>query len=798
MLKLGRLLIENFKSFLEPIEFDFSKQDLVLFDGPNGFGKTTIFDAVELCLTGEIKRIQKTDSKVKREHVLKRVNSKKTSIILEVLDGNQSVITIEVRIDENISGKDGKIENYKKSVQRFEHSDWFSATSEANSGIALEAGRLESILGNLSLESTFSIFNYIQQEETLHFLKLNENERHAKIKHLFGTTDETKKLEKLASISDGLKIKVDKYKDSLETKKKELALLSKPTTGDFDEDLKLNTEMLKENLDLSTSTVVQVKKLKEQLESIAWVLGNNQQFKTQKHNHLVRYLKKNRVKLLSKLIKIGYVNEYSKLEKLRNQYHRWKKSKAKSSLYENIIKRYDDNPNAVTTEILEDFKLNFNREYRKFSSLIDSFNDLTSSCKLSGDLVNKIIENRKNLLDNYSEHLDDECKEDKLNCPLCGKVKDDWDELIDEYYRQEEIFEKQLDDNQKKLSDVTQDLLDSFVSPQIDKLKRYRTRYKSYFEFDFDLLYSSKFLDKQEFEDVLTLSKWVLTNIAGIDNFLDKELYEVKPSYEETLSKLLIHIENSIIPVGSEEFKGYTELSSDIKELKFSFDTNGDLIGNIEDILIDIGLLNKLIVQKSDLDYKLKEKELASLSKEMEKIKLKRKEVDDIANIYRNKIKEFERNIAKNIAIPLFVYSSKILQSRPEGSGIFLITPSENNARSKGFMQFSATASDSHDAWNTMSSGQLSGLVISFMLAMNKVYPTNLFTLMIDDPVQTMDEVNMASFVQMMRYEFPHVQLLISTHEPKVANYITYKYRQAGLETSPINMKAKRLEVVNS
>lgn len=59
MFKIGRMRIDNFKSFGEPVDFDFSGADLVLFDGPNGFGKTTIFDAIELCFTGEISRIKK-------------------------------------------------------------------------------------------------------------------------------------------------------------------------------------------------------------------------------------------------------------------------------------------------------------------------------------------------------------------------------------------------------------------------------------------------------------------------------------------------------------------------------------------------------------------------------------------------------------------------------------------------------------------------------------------------------------------------------------------------------------------
>ena len=107
-------------------------------------------------------------------------------------------------------------------------------------------------------------------------------------------------------------------------------------------------------------------------------------------------------------------------------------------------------------------------------------------------------------------------------------------------------------------------------------------------------------------------------------------------------------------------------------------------------------------------------------------------------------IKDYEKIVAKQVAIPFYIYSSKVLQTRPDGNGVFL--QSAENNRENGYLRFVSNLNDDHDAWNTMSSGQLSGLVISFMLAMNKVYPTKLTTILIDDPVQTMDEINLASF----------------------------------------------------
>lgn len=60
-MKIKSVEIENFKLFggkFDEIE-NISNANLILFNGPNGYGKTTVFDAIELALTGEIKRIGK-------------------------------------------------------------------------------------------------------------------------------------------------------------------------------------------------------------------------------------------------------------------------------------------------------------------------------------------------------------------------------------------------------------------------------------------------------------------------------------------------------------------------------------------------------------------------------------------------------------------------------------------------------------------------------------------------------------------------------------------------------------------
>ena len=52
-----------------------------------------------------------------------------------------------------------------------------------------------------------------------------------------------------------------------------------------------------------------------------------------------------------------------------------------------------------------------------------------------------------------------------------------------------------------------------------------------------------------------------------------------------------------------------------------------------------------------------------------------------------------------------------------------------------------------------------------------------------------MDDLNIVSFVELIRTEFPNVQFLISTHENSFAGYIGYKYKKYNLPVQRCNLK---------
>ena len=89
-----------------------------------------------------------------------------------------------------------------------------------------------------------------------------------------------------------------------------------------------------------------------------------------------------------------------------------------------------------------------------------------------------------------------------------------------------------------------------------------------------------------------------------------------------------------------------------------------------------------------------------------------------------------------------------------------------------------------------LSSGQLSATVISLMLVLNKVFnQSKLGTILIDDPLQTLDEINTHSLVELLKYNFSDQQLILSTHEDRYSKFIRYKYEKFGLTGKAINMK---------
>jgi exonuclease SbcC len=128
--------------------------------------------------------------------------------------------------------------------------------------------------------------------------------------------------------------------------------------------------------------------------------------------------------------------------------------------------------------------------------------------------------------------------------------------------------------------------------------------------------------------------------------------------------------------------------------------------------------------------------------------------------IVKTEIKDYKAKMVKQLQAPFFLYTGGILQNYPGGLGIKLDLVNDEKIR------FEAENRKEHDVLYTLSSGQLSATAIALALTLNKVYTQeSIKCAFIDDPIQTMDELNVSSFVEVLRNDFPDYQFILSTHE---------------------------------
>jgi len=189
------------------------------------------------------------------------------------------------------------------------------------------------------------------------------------------------------------------------------------------------------------------------------------------------------------------------------------------------------------------------------------------------------------------------------------------------------------------------------------------------------------------------------------------------------------------------------------------------------------------------VEFRFNEARLFSLNilnERLDKFSSLEAQVLKVKNALSASIKKYKMDMIEKIKMPFYLYSGKILQNYQQGLGIF-IDMQENTNRIK----FLTDKESDHDIIHHLSSGQLAVVSIAFCLALNKVYETsNHFKfLAIDDPVQTLDDINIHSFIELVRHNFGDYQIVMSTHEDDIAGYLAYKFQKFGFVCRTIKVQ---------
>lgn len=787
---LTQLCMENYKLFSRKrITFE---EALTVFDGPNGYGKTSTFDAIELLLTGKIERVKKDPGVLgnrRYDSNFMAGNPSRDVVIQGEFRNTETgeLFTILRLFPSDITGTQLNPQTIFNHVQTY-LPDGFDLPEEqwrrdAYKVTAAQAKKkCEKFFGRQNL-SLYTMLHYISQEDRLSNFKQSEHKRAEMFDGLFGVNEYTEKLEKINIVRKQLNARKETLKTrlaELETKIEERPFLQgdsipyepllggseswdRPDPGfrgaDDEKKYHWTLELLEKTKSLCRHREVFLRRsrfedyqeMSTQDRALALLAWNAFQHFYPDKNRL--NLQKKELSLLSSQRKLIETSRFDEVD--------WEKLCKALGATEML---------PIFQELASRIKHARNNQSKLEASLV-SLNQLRSSLLRQSRTAGVLEDGR---------------------CPLCGQG---WESNA--------ALEEQFENTRKLLAGVAGSESDNIVALTEQCRDAYQKHCGERLEWRLQLLETDPVL--QLFKKYASFSAFhtaaeacrPIMDALGLSGHLPsgenlQESIDKTAWVREQAEQLLNSTSDEYMEL--ERKYGFKEL------FRHHIKTNACLADLTEDKLDrkakyleqqyynsfpdSVGERDRVIAQLQSLD---------ELSVQMERYS---KALDKA-------IKQYRQQLISQIEIPFYLYSARLLQSYPGGQGILIDAKEsrETKAKSRSKSVESDTKETNrirfispggeHDVLYTMSSGQLSAVLLAFSLSLNKIYAgTGFQSLLIDDPIQCMDDINMISLVELLGREFGNTQIILSTHEDNFSRYICYKFGKYRLPYTSVSMKA--------
>ena len=865
-MKIKKILLYNFKNFRHETVIDFS-DNITFLVGPNGFGKTTIFDAIELGLTGDISRINQnnpvTGENIKYNKPFFQNDISEPVIIklwLEKSNVNQLVLVRKL-INDRPDG--GILYAPKRSIGQFKLFRQEEATDENFSSLdndiklsEIDQTTIDNFLeidGEYKLAKIFNLFNYIQQEETTFFLKKSEKDRSNDLSFLVKTDeieDRISKIEKVnKAINDNLKSLTEQQEKLTQQELDNIPYqrLFNQQVFQFDKESPFSVDNLSQSDDFKV-TIQKIIEFKQSFSISEYQRKLERDKRKKEINTIDSAL---RFAILFPLIQrpnyqwqwekytidnprfFEYVLLENYLQTFETITHEYRRKQQLNQYWENLSTDINQ-MTAQTFQYVQNDRLS--NDFESLKVQLTSYQTLRESVGQADKNLSDLRQLRRKLGEKFDElrqhnHVD----EDK--CPFCKNQFDSFVDLKSSYNNytdylteissrdSQRLQEVQLSLNSRiqqvkqKITDEINSLTTNIDKKLLDRLQELSGSYQSYskyledfktfiqsytnmapyqlenLEFDnFNHQYQSSL---QEFRSKLVVDDDVyrvldinsLENIKGQLGDLREEFPELQFETYQLESSSYSKINMAMINSRLHELKQAIHLAIDEK-----YAINENLIADAENIFptyfqskvevlenIRIGDLEekKLYIDKQ---YKLvQNQQFQDLSRRIKILEKTAERLKEIHTIYKEEVKKFKIGIVKQLRIPFFIYSAKMLQNYQQGMGIFLTykkTTSSDN-ETVAIIRFKSDTKNDHDVMNQLSTGQLAVVSLAFTLSLNTMFKLsdNLNFLMIDDPIQDMDAMNVLSFIEILRHGIiEKYQIILSTYNDQNALFMGYKF----------------------
>lgn len=771
--RINRLKINGFKVFTS-FEEKYNNA-LIIYDGPNGFGKTSLFDAKQLLFRGQLPRIAArlkpvTPNKHSFKSNLYRHNgyTGDIRIIAELTNGSQTINIMRKADAKDMKAKMNKPSEFSifKLYQSEKFDDWSSAVEVLD-----ENTFWKQYLG-ANFQKNFDVLNYLQQDSKALIIPdgcCEDTTRTKQIEHLINLDELNARLDNIQNLKharkkaydheikvrDSLKIEVAQLKQQLSTPGQSIEYF-RLTTNELIPVWDSETPLTAERLNDYPNHLVSVNLLKTLVE----------------HSDEVAIRERNRkksafLKTEEFVLTVRLASHIDKLKSLRDLREQRKP-------LEKMIMVAKKNATELKEIDLPVLKQSLADGFDDFSELVKQKEQLQTYQSTIGDTKTKTLELRNRLKTTISEN--------ESNCPLCGFDYNDHQLLIDAIDVKTKKIENELDLNGKKITDClrkidsTLQILLRSLQNQLEKIDK---------KFNPKLLQDIEAHEHQR-NRLLAISNRVRQLNISLPEEYAETAEQQNEQVEDIRQKILLTFEPESDSLPEQALAMFYSAFKNPEELKeITFESVEKKLNYIHNEYSN--LVSKTHEQKLKA-FNQSESRLTAISKVEDKLRNTEKQLNQARNNYINQT-------LGEIELLFHIYSGRLLQNMQTGLGIFL--ERADGTQKDTPLQFKTARGDEHDAVLSMSSGQISALALSLFLALNKKYAETAFVF-IDDPTQCMDEINIASLSDLLRVELRDRQVIMSTHEQDIANYLIYRYSKAGLSHQKINLLQKHRDVLTN
>ncbi|EMO7794259.1 recombinase RecF, partial [Klebsiella pneumoniae] len=721
--QISKIEISSFKAF-KKIHLDFGGASLLTLDGPNGFGKTSIFDAIELLLTGRIKRICHLFSTLmigKRtnyeDNLLwnNRSGNNDLAIKIEFINGSRRLTLARHTPASNFNEKSNN------RADQFTHFTLYELPEFTSNSYVAENIRDENFIETLfgkNFKENFSFLNYLEQGQN-QLLHTRVDKRKEALNNLFNISDIKAETDNCKTIALRLTKFIGDPKRAADLSRLEIeaSSLKKMIQADLGSIgyKKISTSVLqpgwdKENPFPTYSTEIQREYIENihSLQRLA-LLKSAIQIRD-KNESIENFIELNKDSIKS-LARFGNdLNKLDGLEAIKKELNELLKR-------EGIIKRGATVINADEARSLSGWAQGRLEWFIEQIVIRDSLQEKSNSNTNAATELNRL---KAELVTEHTKLFPD-----AQDCPLCGADWQSHDTMLQKIeYRSKQINDALNADGQTLLTLIGIMATElAIIDAQLKSLKaQLSVNYNS-------VLHNALLRDKARLPTINQL----------VSNFQTLGV-ELNYSFSENEEEVDTRIQSLTAFIRSQKTAETEPLPQDWRKVIMA------VFKELQDFyIVEPQLLKDKELYISAKANEAQSKRLRQCLNELEIIKNETKAAQiakEKVNNLKATLEKTERNYSEQtiaeIELIFHIYSGRLIQNYQRGLGLFIESKDGKELR------FLTAEKSEYDAILSMSSGQVSALSLGFFLSLNRVY-SNVPLILIDDPSQSLDEVNIAS-----------------------------------------------------